>query len=134
MNNVRSFQVLTTLATQRFVCMATGVANTVIFPPNVPSLVIGITIDSVKDATNSIPVVLPGGIAKVLCNDTFSAGSLISSDSNGRAIPFTLALTSTSISAPASYAGMAIQGNELSTATAVVVECLIMPGYDRVSA
>lgn len=128
---VESFKVATTLAAQRIVTPTTGTAWTVKYPDTVTSLPIGVTIDTVLDITGAIPVQV-FGIAKVLFNDTVTSGQLVGSDTSGRAIPFSLALTSTAISAPAAYLGQLI-GPTIGL-TGTIADVFIRPGFDRVSA
>jgi len=126
--NPLSFNVLTTLAAQRIVAHATGTAHTVIFPPGNQSLPMGITVDTVLDTTSSIAVAPIGSIAKCFANDTFTAGSLIASDSSGRAVPFTLANTTTALTLASAYVGYALEG---CNATGTIVQVYITPGFDR---
>lgn len=128
---VESFKVLTTLAAQRIVVASTSNSYTVQYPDTVTSLPIGVTLDTVLDTTSAIPVKF-AGIAKVLFNDTVTSGGLVASDSSGRGIPFALALTSTSISAPAAYAGVLV-GPTIGL-TGTIADVFIRPGYDRKSA
>lgn len=125
---IESFKVLTTLSAQRIVCASTGNAYTVQYPDTITSLLIGVTKDTVLDTTSAIPVQL-NGIAKVYFNDTVTSGQLVTSDSSGRAIPFSLAMTSTSISHPAAYLG-ALIGPTIGL-TGTIADVLIHPGYDR---
>lgn len=129
---VHSFDVLTTLAAQRIVVASTGNAHTVQYPDTVTSLPIGITIDTVLDTTNAIPVAGVGEIAYLLFNDTVTSGGLVGSDSSGRGIPFALAMTSTAISAPAAYCGVLV-GPTIGL-TGTIAQVLIQPGFDRKSA
>ena len=128
---VESFGVLTTLAAQRIVCCSTSNAYKVQYPDTITSLLIGVTIDTVLDTTNAIPVQM-NGKARLYFNDTVTSGNLVTSDSSGRGIPFTLALTSTSISRPSAYLGV-LCGNTIG-GTGTIAEVLIIPGYDRATA
>lgn len=125
-NNSISFAVSTTLAAQRIVAISG--ANTVAFPANNQILPIGVTIDTVKDTTSAIPVQI-NGRAKVFFNDTVAAAGLVSSDSSGRGIPFTLANTTTALTLASAYVGVLI-GNAVSV-TGTIAEILIQPGFDR---
>jgi hypothetical protein len=125
---VESFKVLTTLSAQRIVCAATSASSTVQYPDTITSLPIGVTIDTVLDTTQAIPVQL-NGLAYVYFNDTVTTGGLVGSDSSGRAIPFALAMTSTSISHPSAYLGVLI-GPTIG-ATGTIARVLINPGFDR---
>ena len=128
---VESFGVLTTLSAQRIVCCSTSNAHKVQYPDTITSLLIGVTLDTVLDTTGAIPVQL-NGKAYVYFNDTVTSGNLVTSDSSGRAVPFTLALTSTSISRPSAYLGV-LCGPTIG-GTGTIAQVLIMPGYDRATA
>lgn len=80
-----SFKVASTLSAYRGVSL-NGTANTVIYPTNTVTSPIGITTDTVKHTTQAIPVKTEG-IAKLLFNDSVSAGALVALDSSGRGIP-----------------------------------------------
>lgn len=127
-NNVISAAVATTLAAHRIVAALTGTAKAVQYPPSVTALPVGITTDTVLDTTNSIPVQIDGA-AHTFFNDTMAAGELVTSDTSGRGVPFTLALTSTSISAPASYAGILWGASVALTGT--IAHIFLRPGFDR---
>lgn len=128
---VESFDVLTTLAAQRIVVASTGNAHTVQYPDTITSLPLGVTVDTVLDTTNAIPVQM-NGLAYVLFNETMASGGLVASDSSGRGIPFSLAMTSTSISRPSAYLGVLVGAAVAITGT--VAQVAIHPGFDRVSA
>ena len=85
--NPLSFKVRTTLAAYRIVTPDTAGSNFVINPSAATVHPIGITLDTVKDTTSSIPVAGPGNIAKLYFNETMSSGSLVASDSAGRGTP-----------------------------------------------
>lgn len=125
---VLGFDVATTLATQRVVAGVTGTAMAVQYPVTNTSLPIGVTIDTVLDTTNGIPVQC-NGLAYLFFNDTVAAGELVGSDTSGRGIPFSLAQTSTAISSPASYVGLLMDASVAATGT--IARVLIMPGFDR---
>lgn len=125
---VHSFKVASTLAAQRIV--GVSAANTVAYPTSAQVLPIGVTVDTVKDTNQAIPVAMPGERAKVLFNDTVAAAGLVASDTSGRAIPFTLANTTTALTLASAYAGILL-GSAVA-ATNTVAEILIAPGYDRV--
>lgn len=124
---VESYKVASTLAAQRAV--AVTAAQTVGYPANARVLPIGITLDTVNDTNEGIPV-QHNGKAKLLFNDTVAAGALVASDSSGRGIPFTLANTTTSLTLASAYLGVLV-GNAVA-ATGTIAEVLILPGYDRV--
>lgn len=122
-----SWKVATTLAAQRIV--AISAKRTVAYPTGNQILPIGVTTDNVKDTTGSIPVSGPGNIEKVLFNDTVSAAGLVSSDSSGRGIPFTLANTTTALTLASAYVGVLV--GDAVAETGAVQEVYIMPGFDR---
>lgn len=121
-SHVESFKVLTTLAAYRVVSMDTAAANTVVYPAANLTPKIGITIDSVKDVTGAIPVAI-SGIAKVLFDDTVSAGALVSSDTSGRGVRYV------DVTAGAGYIGVALQ---TVSATGTIADVLIMPGFKAI--
>lgn len=124
---VHSFKVATTLAAQRIV--AISAAQTVAYPSSNQILPIGITIDTVLDTNQAIPVKGAGEEAKLLFNDTVSAAGLVSSDSSGRGVPFTLANTTSALTLASSYVGV-LSGDAVS-ATGTIAKVLIQPGFDR---
>lgn len=124
--NVVSFAAATTLAAQRIV--AISAENTVAYPANNQTAPIGVSIDTMKDTTSGIPIQISGK-AKILFNDTLAVGGLVSSDSNGRGIPFTLANTTTALTLASYYVGI-LTGAAVA-ATATIAEILIQPGSDR---
>jgi hypothetical protein len=125
---VESYKVSATLAAQRIVSHVTGTANTVQLHQTLTALPLGVTIDTVLDTNQAIPVQL-NGRAFVFFNDSCAAGSLVTGDASGRGISFALAQTSTSISAPAAYLGLLVGPSVQTTGT--VAEVLINPGFDR---
>lgn len=124
---VQSFRVAATLDAYRWVAL-TGTAQTVGYPEANTRLPIGITIDTVKDITQDIPVAMVGSIAKLYFNDTVNSGALVASDSSGRGIPFTLAATTTSVTLSAAYGGILVAAKVDVTGT--LADVLIMPGYE----
>lgn len=76
-----SFAVATTIPAYRIVAMTTT-AQLVGLPANALALPMGITVDTVKDITNGIPVCI-GGIAKLQFNDTVTCGGLVAADGGG---------------------------------------------------
>lgn len=126
--NVQSFKVSATLAAQRIVAL-TGTANTVGYPENNQRLPVGISIDTVKDTSQGIAIAMPGSITKLLFNDTVASGALVSSDSSGRGVPFTLANTTTALTLASAYVGILVDAAVSTTAT--VANVLIQPGFDR---
>lgn len=124
----QSFKVAATLAAQRIVAL-TGTANTAGYPENNQRLPIGITLDTVNDTNQHIPVAMPGEIAKLYFNDTVSSGGLVAADSSGRGVPFTLANTTTALTLASAYAGILV--DDAVAATGTIANVLIAPGYDR---
>lgn len=125
---VESFDVLTTLSAWRVVAHVSGTANTVQYPESTQKLPVGITIDDVKDTTSAIPVQL-NGIARLLFNDTCTAGLLVAFDTSGRGIPFTPASTSTGLTLPTGVIGTLV-GNTVSF-TGTIARVLIQPQLMR---
>lgn len=82
-----SFKVRTTLSAYRIVTTDTAGSNYVAYPSAATVPPIGITIDTVKDTTSSIPIAGPGNIAKLYFNETMSSGGLVAADSSGRGVP-----------------------------------------------
>ena len=103
---VQSFKVQATLSAYRIVSAVSSTANTVGYLPTTTAQVVplGITIDTVKDTNQAIPVQMDG-IAKLYFNDTVTSGKLVASDSEGRGIPFTPASTSTGLTLPTGVIG-----------------------------
>jgi hypothetical protein len=128
---VISCKVAATLAAQRIVAPLTGTAKAVQYPGSAVNFPIGVTIDSVADTTQAIPVQI-AGFAYVLFNDTAAAGQLVASDTSGRGILFSHGATSTAISAPSAYVGV-LWGVTVDD-TAQVAEVFINPGFGRVGA
>lgn len=129
--NVLSFKVAATLAAYRVVGM-NGTANTVGYPANAQVLYVGVTIDTVKDITQSIPVAGPGSIARLYFNDSVTSGSLIQADSSGRGVPIAHQTTATSQTLSAAYLGVLVDAKVNSTGT--VANVFVMPGFIRGSA
>lgn len=82
-----SFKVRSTLLAYRIVTADTAGSNFCIYPSAATVAPIGITMDTVKDTTCSIPVAGPGQIQKLYFNETMSSGSLVAADSSGRGVP-----------------------------------------------
>lgn len=127
MKKVHSFKVATTLAAYRVV--AVSAAHTVAYPTSNQVLPIGVTVDTVLDTNQAIPVAMGGERAKLYFNDTVGAGALVGSDSSGRGVPFTLANTTTALTLASAYVGILLGADVASTAT--IAEILIAPGFDR---
>lgn len=115
---VESFKVLTTLAAYRIVDFHTAGVNTVVYLPTSTNQPIGVTLDSVRETTGAIPVAI-GGIAKVLFNDSVSAGGLVAADSSGRGIPCV------PFSAGAGYIGKSVR---FVNVTGTISDVIIQPG------
>lgn len=126
---IHSFKVSATLLAQRIVCLATGSANTVKYPDSITTIPIGITVDTVLDTTGAIPVACAGERAKALFNDTCTVSQLVASDTSGRGIPYTPAVTTTANTLSTGYVGVLIGPTVAATAT--VAEVLVMPGYAK---
>jgi len=84
---VESFKVLSTLAAQRIVALDTAAGQTVVYPAAVTIPLLGVTIDTVKDTTSSIPVQM-NGKAWVYFNDSCTTNALVTSNNLGQAIPY----------------------------------------------
>lgn len=82
-----SFKVRSTLSAYRIVCADTAGSNYVVLPSAATVQPIGVTMNTVKDITNGIPVAGPGMIAKLYFNDTMSSGSFVASDNLGQGVP-----------------------------------------------
>lgn len=125
---IHSFKVTSTLAAYRCVSLVTGTGQTVEYPDTITAFIVGITKDTVKDTVNAIPVAGPGEIAKLLFNDTVTAGELVKSDASGRGVPFSIrAATTTAFTVTGCYVG-ALAGNSVA-ATGTIAEVLVAPGY-----
>jgi hypothetical protein len=129
--NVLSFKVASTLLAYRIVGH-NGTANTVGYPANAQTLPIGVTIDTVKDATQAIPVAVAGSIARVYFNDSCASGALVQSDTSGRGVVLAHPDTATSSTLAAAYVGILLSAKVESTAT--VADVFVMPGFTRGSA
>lgn len=81
---VHSFEVAATLSAYRGVFL-NGTGNTVGYPTNTASGPIGITLDTVLDTTQLIPVQTEG-LAKLEFNDSVTSGALVALDSSGRGV------------------------------------------------
>jgi len=118
---VESFGVASTLTAQRVVYSSAN--NTVAYLDTNTSLPLGITIDTVLDTTQAIPVQL-NGRAYLYFNDTVTSGAQVTADASGRGIPFTAA------TAPSAYIGTLIGPTVAATGT--VAEVLINPGFKSI--
>ena len=125
--NVEGFKVASVLTAQRIVGM-NGTAHTVAYPANSQILPVGITIDDVESTRDWIPVQIEGK-AELYMNETCASGSLIASDTSGRGIPFTPALTSTGLTTPTGVVGVLI--SDAVAATGTIATVLINPQLMR---
>jgi hypothetical protein len=127
---IHSFKVQTTLSAYRVVSCVTGTAWTCQYPPVAPALPLGVTIDTVKDTTNSIPVAGVGERAKLFFNDTVTSGQLVGADTSGRGVPYTIAAdTTTSLTLTSAYVGLLLGPTIASTGT--LAEILVQPGIAK---
>lgn len=126
--NVLSFKVVATLAAYRAVAL-NGTASTVGYPANAQSLPIGVTIDTVKDVNQAIPIAGPGSVARLYFQDSVTSGSLVQSDSSGRGVALAHPDTSTASTLSAAYLGILV-GPKVNAA-GVIEDVLIMPGFIR---
>lgn len=129
--NVLSFKVATTLSAYRCVAL-NGTAETVAYPGSPQILPIGITLDTVKDITQAIPVAGPGSIAKLYFNDSVTSGALVKSDTSGRGAVLTHPTTSTSSTLAAAYIGVLVGATV--NVTGSLADVFVMPGFTRGSA
>jgi hypothetical protein len=79
--------------------------------------IIGVTTDVATNANQAVPVAV-SGVALVYCNDTFTAGGLVTTNAAGQAVPAT-----------AGTAGVAVLGRMLETvsATGTIAKVLVQP-------
>ena len=127
---IHSFKVLTTLSAYRVVAAVTGTAYTCQYPNVATAMPLGITKDTVKDTTNSIPVAGVGERAKLYFNDTCASGELVGSDSSGRGNRWTVAAnTTTSLTLSSCYVGILLGPTIALTGT--LAEVLVQPGIAK---
>lgn len=62
-------------------------AHTVAACSAATDIIIGVTVDEAQKSTQAVPVAM-SGIARVYCNDTMAAGTLVKTDASGRGVPF----------------------------------------------
>lgn len=127
-NQVLSFKPASTLSAYRCVAL-NGTANTVAYPGSNQVLPIGVTLDTVKDTTQGVPVAVSGSRVPLYFNDTVTSGALVASDSSGRGVPFTLANTTTALTLASAYVGVLIGATVAATGT--IADILVCPGFDR---
>lgn len=119
-----SFKVRTTLSANRAVLLDTAGGDYVVYPSAATVQPFGITLDTVKDTTSSIPVAGPGNIAKLLFNETMSTGGLVAVDSSGRGVPHA------DITAGSYVIGRLVGPNVAATGT--IADVLIMPFFKSI--
>lgn len=92
-------------------------SHTVALASATTDVLFGITQDNAGSSTQAVPVAVHG-IAKVYCNDTVTAGGLLTTDASGRAVPAT-----------ANTAGVYVIGVCLDTvsATGTIASVLVHP-------
>lgn len=125
--NVEGFKVAAVLTANRIVAL-NGTAHTVDYPANSQKLPVGITIDDVETTNDWIPVQIEGK-AELYMNETCASGSFIASDTSGRGIPFTPALTSTGLTTPTGIVGILV--SDAVAATGTIATILINPQLMR---
>lgn len=119
---VKSFKCGSTIAAQRIVSFVTGTAFSVEFADTTSAHRIGVTLDQSRGPSSSdqsVPVALDGE-HKVMFNDTCTSGGLVSSDSNGKAVPYEAA------SVGAAYVGYLVDTSVAATGT--IAKILVKPG------
>lgn len=112
-----------TLAAQRIVSPLTSTSGAVGYPASASFLPVGITVDTVKDINEAIPVAT-NGIAKLYFNDTCPAMGLVASDSSGRGVPHT------NVTAGSYIVGQLLDGAV--SATGTVARVLIQPIFKSI--
>lgn len=127
---VESFKVQSTLAAYRIVSAVSSTANTVGYLPTTTAQVLplGITIDTVKDTSQAIPVAIAGR-AKLYFNEAVVSGKLVASDSEGRGVAFTPANTSTGLTLPTGVIGTLVGPTVGGTGT--IADVIINPQLIR---
>lgn len=120
-----TFKVRTTLPAYRIVAADTVGSNYAILPSSAAVSQIGITLDTVKDVNQAIPVAF-SGIAKLQFNDTMSTGSLIACDGGGLG----LGVKHVDITAGSFVIGVLIGPNVTTTGT--VADVLIRPIFKAI--
>lgn len=92
-------------------------SHTVALASATTDVLAGITQDNAGSSNQAVPVAV-GGIAKVYCNDTFTAGGIATTNAAGQAVPAT-----------ANTAGVYVIGVVLDTVTATgtIASILIQP-------
>ena len=118
-----SFKVASTLAAQRIVTCVTGTGNTVKYPAAATERPLGVTVDTVLDTVNAIPVAV-SGIAKVYFNAAVTSGNMVAADSNGMGVAHT-------DTTAGSYIVGVLVGPTVA-ATGTIAEVLIQPHFKSI--
>ncbi len=115
MATIESFKQADSITAHRIVRVSA--AQTVAVVSATTDIIIGVTTDDANKSNQAVPVAI-GGIAKVYCNDTMAAGTLIKADASGRGVAFA-----------ESTAGVYVLGVCLDTvsATGTLADVLINP-------
>lgn len=124
---IHTFKVLSTLSAYRAVCAVTGTAFTVKYPDTSTCLPIGVTKDTVKDTTNSIPIAVAGERALLYFQDTCASGEIVGFDKTGIAggKRWTFAGATTA----SAYLGVLLGPTVALTGT--LAEILVQPGFGQ---
>ena len=122
---IESFKVNSTLSAYRIVSPLSITANTVAYPEGITDShpFLGVTKNDVVNTDEAIPV-KTHGIAKVYFNDTVTTGTLVTSDTSGRGVPFT------AVTAPTQYIGVLIGATVAATGT--IADVLVRPGFESI--
>lgn len=130
---VHSFKVATTLSAYRAVTLLSSSGDTVAYPEAATRVLIGITKDTVKDTTESIPVAVCGSIAKLYFNDSCAAGQLVKVDTSGRGSFWgTFGVTTVAVTAAVAYVGVLVGPGLIgASCTGTLADVLVMPGFER---
>lgn len=110
-----SFKAADSISAYRIVNLSAS--NTVALADTTTDGIIGVSVDEATAANQAIPVAV-SGIAKVYCNETMTAGTLVTCNALGQAVP-----------AVASTAGVAVLGRivEEVDATGTIAKVLVQP-------
>jgi len=118
-----SMKVNATISAYRIVTALTSTAQTVKVPASASERPLGVTVDTVLDTTNSIPVVI-AGIAKLYFNDTCTTGNMVASNNAGQGVPHV------DVTAGSYTVGVLI-GPTVS-ATGTIAEVLVQPMFKSI--
>lgn len=110
-----SFKAADSISAYRIVNLSAS--GTVTLADTTTDGLIGVTVDEATAANQAVPVAV-SGIAKVYCNETMTAGTLVTTNATGMAVP-----------AVASTAGVAVLGRIVDEvdATGTIARVLINP-------